>query len=190
MPDFLELFRGSSGNPLRVLSNAPKFLVKSERWESPWGRQEGSWVKNLTRGYSQAWIVHQHNLISFDWDIHKCPLPFRSCFTWWLVKIVFFQERVLKHLLSEVKYLQAFEGREDSFDQLSWTSKIIKLPSMGSHRVGHNWSDLAAAATAGTQVPSFKLTLPRLFLPFHGHIDRKLYRGLAMWRWVLELNFV
>ena len=24
------------------------------------------------------------------------------------------------------------------------------LPSMGSHRVGHNWSDLAAAAAAGT----------------------------------------
>ena len=24
------------------------------------------------------------------------------------------------------------------------------LPSMGSHRVGHNWSDLAAVAAAGT----------------------------------------
>ena len=22
------------------------------------------------------------------WDIHKWPFPFRSCFTWWLVKIV------------------------------------------------------------------------------------------------------
>ena len=26
------------------------------------------------------------------------------------------------------------------------------LPSMGSHRVGHDWSDLAAAAAAGWQV--------------------------------------
>ena len=30
------------------------------------GRQEGSWVKNLTRGYSQAWIFHQQYLISED----------------------------------------------------------------------------------------------------------------------------
>ena len=27
------------------------------------------------------------------------------------------------------------------------------LPSLGSHRVGHNWSDLAAAAAAATQYP-------------------------------------
>ena len=36
---------------------------------------------------------------------------------------------------------------------LSWripgTGKPAGLPSMGSHRVGHDWSDLAAAAAAG-----------------------------------------
>ena len=30
------------------------------------GRQEGSWVKNLIRGHTQAWIFHQHYLISED----------------------------------------------------------------------------------------------------------------------------
>ena len=30
------------------------------------GRQEGGWVKNLTRGYSQAWIFHQHYLVHED----------------------------------------------------------------------------------------------------------------------------
>ena len=30
------------------------------------GRQESGRVKNLTRGYSQAWIFHQHYLISED----------------------------------------------------------------------------------------------------------------------------
>ena len=30
------------------------------------GRQEGSWVKSLTRGYSLAWILHHHYLISED----------------------------------------------------------------------------------------------------------------------------
>ena len=35
------------------------------------------------------------------------------------------------------------------------------LPSMGSHRVGHNWSDLAAAAA---EIPSRKLKTPREIL--------------------------
>ena len=30
------------------------------------GRQEGGWVKHLTRGYSEAWIFYQHYLISED----------------------------------------------------------------------------------------------------------------------------
>ena len=38
---------------------------------------------------------------------------------------------------------------------LSWripgTGEPGGLPSVGSHRVGHNWSDLAAAAAAGVQ---------------------------------------
>ena len=38
--------------------------VKEE--QAPGGRQEGSWVKNLTRRYSEAWILHQHYLISED----------------------------------------------------------------------------------------------------------------------------
>ena len=37
---------------------------------------------------------------------------------------------------------------------LAWripgTGEPVRLPSMGSHRVGHDWSDLAAAAAAAT----------------------------------------
>ena len=56
------LVRGSSLTiTLWVLSSGPRFLGKSER-----GRQEGSWVKNLTRRYSQAWIFHQHYLTFED----------------------------------------------------------------------------------------------------------------------------
>ena len=29
--------------------------------------------------------------------------------------------------------------------QIPWTEEPGRLPSMGSHRVGHDWSDLAAA---------------------------------------------
>ena len=52
--------------PLGVLSSGLRFLGNSARGESPRGRQEGGWVKNLTRGYSEAWIFHQHYLISED----------------------------------------------------------------------------------------------------------------------------
>ena len=42
---------------------------------------------------------------------------------------------------------------------LAWripeTGKPGGLPSMGSHRVGHNWSDLAAAAAAATALHTF-----------------------------------
>ena len=31
-----------------------------------------------------------------------------------------------------------------------WTEESGRLPSLGSHRVGHDWSDLAAAAVAAT----------------------------------------
>ena len=48
-------------------------------------------------------------------DLHKWPLPFRSCFTWWLVKIVCPQKRVLKHLLSGLQELQGFKGRGGDF---------------------------------------------------------------------------
>ena len=32
--------------------------------------------------------------------------------------------------------------------KLPWTEEPGGLPCMGSHRVGHDWSDLAAAAAA------------------------------------------
>ena len=60
------LVRGSSDNPSRVLSSGPRFLGKSESGESPREWQEGGWVKNLTRGYNEAWIFHQHYLVSED----------------------------------------------------------------------------------------------------------------------------
>ena len=45
------LVRGSSDNPSQGF--VQWFLGKCERGERP--RQEGSWVKTLTRVYSQAW---------------------------------------------------------------------------------------------------------------------------------------
>jgi len=54
---------------------------------------------------------------------------------------------------------------------LAWripgTGELGGLPSMGSHRVGHDWSDLAAAAAAAVQKYLFlSYLLSMLFLPF------------------------
>ena len=38
--------------------------------------------------------------------------------------------------------------------RIPWTEEPGGLPSMGSHRVGHNWSDLAAVAAELTQTCS------------------------------------
>ena len=48
---------------------------------------------------------------------------------------------------------------------LAWripgTAEPGGLPSMGSHRVGHNWSDLAAAAAAGTHLRFWTVVLEK-----------------------------
>ena len=44
---------------------------------------------------------------------------------------------------------------------------------------------------AGAQVPTFELTLPKLFSLFHGHKTGMCFLGvLATSRWVLELRLV
>ena len=54
------LVRGSSDNP------SQGFQARVEGETVLRGRQEGSWVKNLIRGYSQTWIFHQPYLIYED----------------------------------------------------------------------------------------------------------------------------
>ena len=51
-----ELVRGSSDNPSRGFGQWSKVSRQAWKGRETSGRQEGSWVKNLTRGCSQAWI--------------------------------------------------------------------------------------------------------------------------------------
>ena len=39
--------------------------------------------------------------------------------------------------------------------KIPWTEEPGEVPSMGSHRVGHDWSDLAAAAVAVSSFPYY-----------------------------------
>ena len=60
---------------------------------------------------------------------------------------------------------------------LTWripgTAEPGGLPSMGSHRVGHNWSDLAAAAAAGAHFTLGKIK--GLFLTGPSHHSMRLF---------------
>ena len=97
------LVRGSCDNPSRG------FIQWSKVSRQVWKVREPSGVGRRVAGLrtSQGDIVRPGFSISITWylrslwsDIHKWPLPFRSCFTWWLVKIVCLHERVLRNPLS------------------------------------------------------------------------------------------
>ena len=85
------LARGSSDNPSRG------FVQWSKVSRQEWKGREPSGVGRRVSGLrtSQGHIMRPGFSISTTWylrilwsDIHKWPLPFRSCFTWWLVKTV------------------------------------------------------------------------------------------------------
>ena len=76
---------------------------------------------------------------------------------WTWRKICFFiRYNVLPWVLSDFTFTFHFHALEKEMathsSVLAWRipgmGKPGRLPSMGSHRVGHNWSDLAAAAAA------------------------------------------
>ena len=84
------LVRGSSDNPFQG------FVQWSKVSRQEWKERELSGVGRRVAGLrtSQGDIVRPGFSISITrylrilWsDIHKWPLPFKSCFTWWLVKI-------------------------------------------------------------------------------------------------------
>ena len=108
------LVRGSSDNP------SQGFVQWSKVSRQEWKGRELSKVGRRAIGLrtSQGGIVRPGFSINTTWylrilwsDIYKWPFPFRSCFIWWLVKIVckeldmteqlnWTEEKVLKHLLS------------------------------------------------------------------------------------------
>ena len=168
------LVRGSPNNPSRGF--VQWFKVSRQEWKG----REPSGVGRRVTGLrtSQADILRPGFSISTTWylkilwsDIRKWPLPFRSCFTWWLVKIVSLppKESFKVSSISIAKQLQDFEGRETSLGQLGRASWINKLQ-------------------AGAQIPSFELRLLRLFLLFNK--VGILFLALETSRQVPELRLV
>ena len=113
-----------------------------------WGRQEGGWVKRLKRVYSQSWIFHQHYLIIKDFDQTSLNgLSIQESF----------------HLVACKNSLASRE----SFKASSMRTAIsARFQRQGGQPRVVGLSLLDSKLWAGAQVPTFQLTLPRLFLPF------------------------
>ena len=75
----------------------------------------------------------------------SCPCWNKLLQTWWL--------KQHKCLLLEVWTEKSMATHSSVLAwRISGTGEPGGLPSMGSHRVGHDWSDLAAAAAAAAEV--------------------------------------
>ena len=72
---------------------------------------------------------------------------------------------------------------------LAWrtprTGEPSGLPSMGSHRVGHDWSDLAAAAACTFWLPSFTY---HILISVKCKSDLFFYVFVCFWR-IVDLQF-
>ena len=82
------LVRGSSNNPSQGFVQWSK--VSRQEWK---GRKPSGVGRRVAGLRTSQGLVRPGFSISMTWylrilwsDIHKWPLPFRSCFTWWLVK--------------------------------------------------------------------------------------------------------
>ena len=91
LPDFLRIGQRIFWQSRSGFAQWPKVS------RTAWKGREPSGVGRRVAGFktSQGNIVRSGFSISTIWylrilwsDIHKWPLPFKSCFTWWLVKIV------------------------------------------------------------------------------------------------------
>ena len=84
------LVRGSFGNPSQGFVQWSK--VSRQEWKGRDFSGLGMRVAGLRTSKKEIVLDFPSALLdiweSFNQNIHKCPLPFRSCFTWWLVKII------------------------------------------------------------------------------------------------------
>ena len=72
--------------------------------------------------------------------------------------------------------------------KIPWTGKPDRLQSMGSHRVGHDWSDLAAIAAAAFFI--VKLSLPYMTTGKTKALTRQTFVGKVMFLLFNKLSMI
>ena len=110
--------------------------------------------------------LHFHFSLSFIREGNGNPLQY-SCLenprdrgAWWAAVYGVSQSRTRLSAFTFTFHFHALEKEMATHSSvLAWripgTGEPGRLPSMGSHRVGHDWSDLAAVAVAAALGPHF-----------------------------------
>ena len=118
---------------------------------SPWSCKELDMTEQLSHVYIYiSFFMGEGNGTPLQYCCPKNPMDGRA---WWAAVqgVAKSQAR-----LSDFTFTFHFHALEKEMEthssvlawRIPWTEKPGRLQSMGSHRVGHDWSDLAAAAVS------------------------------------------
>ena len=132
------------------MSIAQRLLKDWWKWE---------WDRILRRNYKACWWVHicqsvsqfgEGNSTPFQYSCLENPMDGRA---WWAAVHGVAKSRTQLSNFTFTFHFHALEKEMATHSSvLAWripgTGEPVAQPSMGSHRVGHDWSDLAAAAVS------------------------------------------
>ena len=117
-------------------------------WRIPWTEQPGGLQSvGLQESDTTERLNHQHIMCIFPVNVYHKNNSYcecRVCCHNWMQQAI---EGYNTGWVYPSFWLCALSGLE-VLSGIPGTGEPGGLPSMGSHRVGHDWSDLAAAATA------------------------------------------
>ena len=174
------------------------WMVSPTQWTWVWANS-GSWWwtgrPGMLRSMGSQRVGHNWTT-ELNWNIQNISIPKDSrtkYLSYTLLQIFKFRILPLRlHLLPSKTY--ALEKEMATYSSvLAWripgTGEPDGLPSMGSHRVRHDWSDLAAAAAA-KHMPIGKCIAVQLKRPKYISISCEIQSGVVyqMYGFLLELR--
>ena len=130
------------------------FMTEQIIWSSFWGTQSSSFSETpsfQTAAFMiSAFMIGERNGTPLQYSCLENPMDGRS---WWAVVHGVTKSRTWLSNFTLTFHFHALEKEMATHSSiLAWripeTEEPSGLPSMGSHRVGHDWSNLAAAAAA------------------------------------------
>ena len=135
-------------------------------WKIPWMEEPGRLQSVGSLRVGHDWVTSLSLSLSCIEEGNGNPLQC-SCLenpkdggAWWAAIYGVAQSRTRLKWLSST-FLEKEMATHSSVLawRIPWTEKPGRLQSMGSHRVGHDWSDLAAAAVP-SEIPVWKWSTP------------------------------
>ena len=145
-------------------------------WKIPWTEEPGGLQSMESLRVGHDWATSLSLFTFMHWKGNGNPLQC-SCLenprdrgAWWAAVYGVAQSQTRLSDFTFTFHFCALEKEMATHSSvLAWripgTGEPRGLPSMGSHRVRHDWSDLAAAAAAAYICQCFSLNSPLLRLP-------------------------